>query len=657
MGKRRKNGLVGSLSVGSTVPMIVLLLVTGGITLVLLESNIEDLVSEDTENTMDLMEEIVNAEVNGAVVNYLRGIAENNRDLMAHYYERFQNGEMTEAEAYEAVSAIFLDPEYGKIGTTGYLAGVSTEGVLVIHPRSPGADASGHQFMQDAMALRNGYLEYEWQNVDEEEPRMKAGYLSYFEPWDVMVWASSYKSEFFSLIDVDALDQTVQRLSVGSSGYVVLIDGNGTIVAGTDRLGVVSSGEQTDGEVDTVEGSVFRRFRRYEQLGWTIAVVSPLKRYNRILVVFRVIVGVSVILAAILLHLFIRFLMGRRLRPITEMQELARGVADGDLTRRVAVRSNDEIGEMADSFNAIADEFSGLLGKMKHVIGILSTSIQNLSTSAQEIASTSNEQAAAVKEVLSTMEDVDQTSKDILVKVEEVAKIAGETKRNVEKGFEFIKSSLSKMDEIRTTNSDTIAGIKTLGERIDSIWEIVNIINGIADQTKIIAFNAELEAAAAGDAGKNFQIVAGEIRRLADGTVDSTNEIKAKINEIQHASDKLIVASEDGTQKIAEGWRVSTDIRGIFEEVLNSSEISAASADEITRSTKMQVSSFEQIFMTLKQISEAIDSFVESTNYTNEVSDQLTEIADSFESHVAVYTVAEADGASELEGDDDGATA
>ena len=85
MGMRRKSGLVGSLSVGSTIPMVVLLLVTGGITLALLDSNIDLLVAEDTDGTMDLMEEIINAEVNGAVTNYLRGVAESNRDLMEYY--------------------------------------------------------------------------------------------------------------------------------------------------------------------------------------------------------------------------------------------------------------------------------------------------------------------------------------------------------------------------------------------------------------------------------------------------------------------------------------------------------------------------------------------------------------------------------------------
>ena len=647
---KKQKSIVRSLSVASTVPMVLLLVISGAVTLFVLGTNIDRLVEQNAVHTMDLMEEIISTEIDGAVSNYLRAIAEKNRDLMELYYERYQAGGLSEEEAYAAVREIFLDPEYGRIGATGYLAGVSTGGVLVIHPRSPGADASGAEFMQEAIELRNGYLEYEWQNVDEDTPRMKAGYVAYFEPWDVMVWASSYKSEFFSLIDEEALDATVHDLSVGTTGYAVIRDSQGQVIAGKDRAGVITGGTVRTGQVAGEDGPVYVGVRDYDELDWSIVVVSPMERYNRILVVFRWIVVLAVVLAAGLLHLFISVLMKRRLKPIAQMQDLAETVSDGVLTQRVETASQDEIGEVARSFNRVIAEFASVITQMKAVITVLSSSIQNLSTSAQEIASTSNEQAAAVKEVLSTMEDVDQTSKDILVKVEEVAKIAGHTTENVEKGFDLIKVSLEKMEEIRNTNSDTISGIKILGERIESIWEIVNMINGIADQTKIIAFNAELEAAAAGDAGKNFQIVAGEIRRLADGTVNSTNEIKGKINEIQHASDKLIVASEDGTQKISEGWNVSTEIRSVFEDVLRSSEISATSADEITRSTKMQVSSFDQIFTTLKQISEAIDSFVESTNYTNEVSDQLTDIAESIEAQVAVYTVA----ADETQGQDDG---
>jgi len=646
--KRGKMSLTGKLSIGSTVPVIVVMSVMGVVTLLLLQRNIDDIVEQNAGRTIGLMQHLVEAEVDGAVINYLRGKADNNRDLLAYYYDQAQRGLYSQEEAYTRAKEIFLDPEYGRIGETGYLAGVSSNGILEIHPKSPGADASGHEFMQKAMEMKNGYLEYMWKNVGEEEARKKAGYLSYFEAWDIMVWASSYKSEFYSLIDMEELNATFTDITVGKGGYVLLTNEEGNVIAGKDELGIVgrlssqllerSRGWRT---LSSDEGRIRVDQGLFKNTGWHIITVIPLEQYDRILWAFRLIIVLTVIGSAILVHLFIRYLMNRQLKPIQEMRYTVDLVSKGDLTGRIHHRSNDEIGAVASLFNRIIEEFSRLLTDMKSAIRVLSESVNNLSSSSQQIASTSNEQAAAVKEVLSTMEDADKLSKGVEEKINEVAKISAHTKDNVENGFELIKSSLGKMEEIRTTNADTITGIKTLGERIDSIWEIVNIINGIADQTKIIAFNAELEASAAGEAGKNFQIVAGEIRRLADGTVESTDEIKSKINEIQHASDKLIIASEEGTQRIKEGYEISSNIRGVFEEVLDSSEVSANSADEISRSIRMQVNSFEQVFITLKQISESIDSFVDSTTYTNEVSDQLKEISESFSARVDEYVVKE----------------
>jgi len=268
---------------------------------------------------------------------------------------------------------------------------------------------------------------------------------------------------------------------------------------------------------------------------------------------------------------------------------------------------------------------------------VLIDSVQNLSTSSQEISSTSNEQAAAVKEIVCTMEDSDQLAKSIAKKINEVTDAANTSKDVINNGFSIIKEAFSKMNEIKDSNLETITEIKSLGDRIESIWDIVNMINGIADQTKIIAFNAELEASSAGDSGKNFQIVATEIRRLADSTVSSTGEIKSKISEIQNSSDKLIITSEDGTEKINQGWELSEKLQKIFEEILSSSEISAKSADQIAVSINQQVSAFEQILLTLKQISEGIDNFVVSTRSTTEASEKLREMADMLHDVIEEY--------------------
>jgi methyl-accepting chemotaxis protein len=389
------------------------------------------------------------------------------------------------------------------------------------------------------------------------------------------------------------------------------------------------------------KGEVLSSWMGVPDTDWVIVLNEFTSEYDSVVNTIRLMVLLAIIGASVVVIFTVRFLMRRFLAPLKDIQQVSQAVSKGDLSQHIAQISDDEIGEMASFFNQVIDAFALLVGDIRRATHVLLEATNTLRASAQEISSTGNQQAAAVKEILSTMEDSDTLSKNVAVKIQEVVKIANTTQESVEKGFTYIQNSLDKMTEIRETNGNTIGGIKTLGNQIDSIWEIVNIINGIADQTKIIAFNAELEAASAGEAGKNFQIVAGEIRRLADNTVDSTNEIKKKINEIQHASDKLIIASEEGTQRIREGWDISHSIRGIFEDVLSSSEISAASAAGIAHSIRMQVSSFEQIFLTLKQISEGINNFVDSTRMTSESSNELQDIADRFKESIDRYTLGE----------------
>jgi len=650
--------LASKISLFTNIPFILVIVLMGIITMFKLEQDLSLQASANRQNIVNLSAELVRNEVNGAVKNYLKAIAEKNRELMNFWYQKSQRGEITASQAMKTVREIMLDPEYGRIGTTGYLAGVTSRGILAIHPRSEGVDASGYEFMQKAMAMKNGYLEYAWKNPGDDQARTKVGFLSYFEPWDIMVWASSYKSEFFSLLDQKQFRKVIESVRVGKQGFLMVFDHKGTLIAGKESFSG-AQGQQPDvgaaeslwsritgkdnGELTYTLGDepVEASFTHLSDLDWYIVVNEYSREYTGVISSFRIIIFFTIILAGFLVAFLVRLLMRKVLAPIRSMQVISNQVAAGDLSRRISVSALDEIGDLARFFNMVVDSFAGLVAEIQEASSVLQESTHSLGVSTQEVSSTANQQAASVKEILSTMEDSDKLSQGVAVRIQEVVKISNHTKETVENGFSLIQGSLGKMSEIKDTNSNTIGGIKILGGQIESIWDIVNIINGIADQTKIIAFNAELEAAAAGDAGKNFQIVASEIRRLADSTVDSTNEIKQKINEIQHASDKLIIASEEGTQRIREGWDISHNIRKVFEEVLSSSEISAGSARDIAKAIKIQVASFEQIFLTLKQISEGIDNFAISTRATSDASDQLKEITDKFNESIVQYTLGE----------------
>ncbi len=642
------------------VPLILVVFFT-------LQKDIERQSKDRLVNSTNMVYEMTSLYIDGAIKNRLRGIAEKSKEMAAYNYNLYKQGVLSEAESYQRTKDLLLSPNYGKIGETGYLAGVSSNGVLVIHPKSEGVDASGADFMKRAIAMKNGYLEYDWQNAGEEEPRAKAGYMSFFSPWDLIIWASSYKSEFESLLDLEKLCSNLNNVRFGKTGYVSIFNSDGSIIyhpginegryleQSTTKVSkelmnvaeIVTANPDEPYEVkyhSELEGEQRERigaFRYLPLMDWLIVSSSEVKEVFSIVTTIRGIMIIGLLLAFIAMNGVIYIVFRSMLNPIRRIKEVVDEVAGGKVDTVIEVTTEDEIGTIAVELNKLIMSFQDVLKSMKRDVTVLNSSIQDLTTSSKEISTTSNEQAAAVKEIVSTMEDSDSLAKSIEKKIEEVTRIALETKSTVDKGVGTVDLNRTKMEEIKLSNSDTITGIRSLGEKIEAIWEIVNIINSIADQTKIIAFNAELEASAAGEAGKNFQIVASEIRRLADSTVSSTSEIKTKIDEIQHSSDNLIIASEEGTEKIEEGTNLTKELFNTFQEIIETSEISAKSAGDINLSIKQQVSAFEQILQTLKQISEGINNFAASTKATTDISQNLKNMSDTMQSSLSKFVIPE----------------
>ena len=273
----------------------------------------------------------------------------------------------------------------------------------------------------------------------------------------------------------------------------------------------------------------------------------------------------------------------------------------------------------------------GVISKMRNdeqkLADQLFEDAQSLVVSSKENSATAQDQSAAVKEIVATMEDNTALGEDISQKIKDVSSVAVKTNNIVAEGVSFIEANVNQLQEIAATNLNTINGIKALGEKIENIWSIVSLINSVADQAKIIAFNAELEANNTNSSGKNFHIVANEIRRLADGIIESTKEINTRITEIQESSDDLILTSENGTEKIQSGVENAKNLETRFESIKNASEITAESAATITEIIQQQTIASEQILITLKQISAGVSNFSMATEYISQASENLKTVA------------------------------
>ena len=250
-----------------------------------------------------------------------------------------------------------------------------------------------------------------------------------------------------------------------------------------------------------------------------------------------------------------------------------------------------------------------------------------LAEATKQSAENSQNQTAAVKEIVATMHDSTELANDIGAKIKEVTSLAEQSRDAVISGNQALQKNVDELLNIKNTNMLTIDGIKELNAKINGIWDIISIINNVADKTKIIAFNAELEASNSGEAGKNFHVVATEIRRLSDNIIDSIKEIRDIITEIQKASDTLIQDSEKGTAQIDSGCESAHDLENKFESIMQSSITTADSSNKILSNVEQLTGASEQIFITLQEIAKGIESFSQNTASISSSSETVKEIA------------------------------
>ena len=286
------------------------------------------------------------------------------------------------------------------------------------------------------------------------------------------------------------------------------------------------------------------------------------------------------------------------------LKDINSGGSASDL-QPICLTNFDELGDLAAITNQVVVRFLNIISKINDAVSLLSESAGTLQEDSEENAGATNDQASAVAEIVATMEDSNRLSRhmgELAVKVKEQS---GENLDKVSRGIGTLETYLSTMKKLRDSNNRAIDFVFSLNENIKTIMDVSTIIKSIADQVKIIAFNAELEAAAAGDAGKNFEIVASEVRRLADNTVNAATEIREKINFIEKESSRLYSASQETTELIDSGWKLSKETESSFRIIQDTSTITSDSAASISENIQMQISGFEQILLTMKEISSA----------------------------------------------------
>ncbi|MDR1352230.1 MAG: methyl-accepting chemotaxis protein [Treponema sp.] len=302
---------------------------------------------------------------------------------------------------------------------------------------------------------------------------------------------------------------------------------------------------------------------------------------------------------------------------------LFNSLQNNDLSAALETASRDEFGELMSAFNLFLEKLRSAFVSFSHHASMVSSSVYDLSASAKEISTTANEQSTSVAEIVATMEDNKNLSRQAAIKTEEVAELMEQTQNLSRRGAELRDVNQDMMQDIRDQNARIIEEIMNLADMLNRIDETIGIIDSIADQTKLIAFNASLEASSSGEDGARFAVVAGEIRRFADSVAESTGEIKEKIEELQNASLALIGQANEGSQQIAHGYDRMVEQKAVFENIVEVSENVAVRSRQISNLSKQQELASSQIFQALTEISAGVKQFVTATASTSKIADNL----------------------------------
>jgi methyl-accepting chemotaxis protein len=278
-----------------------------------------------------------------------------------------------------------------------------------------------------------------------------------------------------------------------------------------------------------------------------------------------------------------------------------------------------------------ASETANVFGKTVSLVKTIQQSAGAISLSSKDNFTTANSQSTSMEKIENTVTENAQIAGEIADKTGSVATIASKMENDVLNGFSVLEKNVKKMGDIKEKNSGVINGIIALSTKVGKIRDIVRVINTITDQTKVIAFNAALEAASAGETGKRFAVVAGEVNRLADDIAGLTRQIREQVEEIQSSSSSLIIYSEEGSDRIAEGYKLIKDLEDIFKEIRSGAEITANQAQTITVSTEKQRKSSEQIHAAVADLSRGLKNFISAAETASLSAVNLSELAKSLE--------------------------
>lgn len=321
-----------------------------------------------------------------------------------------------------------------------------------------------------------------------------------------------------------------------------------------------------------------------------------------------------------------------------EIAMIAGRISEGDLTVKIEGEGKEITGILA-AMDVMSRKLKGIVASLKSAADNVATGSGQLSSNSGEITRTMDEQSSRANQIAAAAEEMSQTVIDIAKNASNIASSATDTVVIARKGAEVVDKSVNESKAIADTVNSSSAVIQTLGEKSKQIGEIIGVINDIADQTNLLALNAAIEAARAGEQGRGFAVVADEVRKLAERTGKATSEIRGMISSIQTEVDSAVISMESTNKKVQAGLQYSLEAGEQLKKIVGSVDGLQSMVQQIASATEEMSSTSEMISGDIQGVASAANQISSGSNQISQSSSSLANLAGQLKGIVDQFKV------------------